>query len=138
MFTKKVLVAAMIAAGTLATAAAPLPSVAASNIEVYVNTPPPPPRHEAVPAPRHGYVWEPGHYEWSGHRHVWVAGHWLRARQGYAYRAPEWYERDGRWHYRPSRFDRDHDGIADNRDKDRDGDGVPNRYDRYPDNARYR
>jgi hypothetical protein len=32
--------------------------------------------------------------------------------------------------------DRDHDGIPNRYDRDRDGDGVPNRYDRAPDNPR--
>jgi hypothetical protein len=46
---------------------------------------------------------------------------WVRARPGYAYRPPEWRERDGRWEYRRGYWDRDRDG-------------VPNRYDRRPDN----
>jgi len=29
------------------------------------------------PAPREGYIWSPGHWEWNGRRHVWVAGHWI-------------------------------------------------------------
>ena len=33
---------------------------------------------EAFPAPRAGYIWAPGHYEWSGARQNWVAGHWIR------------------------------------------------------------
>jgi hypothetical protein len=32
--------------------------------------------------------------------------------------------------------DRDRDGVSNRYDRDRDGDGVPNRYDRRPDNAR--
>lgn len=38
-------------------------------------------------------------------------------------------------YYRRER-DRDHDGIPDSRDKDRDGDGVRNKYDSNPDSAR--
>ncbi|HKA45950.1 MAG TPA: hypothetical protein VKF40_28430 [Burkholderiales bacterium] len=123
MLTKKILISALIAAGTLGTAAAPLTSAAASNVEVYVNTAPPSPRYERVPAPRDGYVWAPGHWRWSDnrYRYVWVGGHWERTRPGYSYRAPHWVERDGRWHYRPAQWDRD-------------GDGVPNRYDAHPDN----
>ena len=45
MFTKKILVSALIAAGTLGAVTAPLPGVAASNVEIYVNTAPPPPRY---------------------------------------------------------------------------------------------
>ena len=29
------------------------------------------------PAPRAGYIWSPGHWEWNGRRHVWVAGRWI-------------------------------------------------------------
>ncbi|CAM3473607.1 YXWGXW repeat-containing protein [Paracidovorax anthurii] len=82
---------------------------------------PPAPRYERVPPPRRGMVWEQGHWEWRGHRHVWVPGHWLRARPGYAYRQPAWVQNDGRWEMRRGGWDRD-------------GDGVPNRYDRRPDN----
>jgi hypothetical protein len=146
MFTKKVLVSALIAAGTLGAAATPLPSVAASNVDIQLNFGPPPARYEAVPAPRHGYEWEPGHWQWNGHRHVWVAGHWIRERPGYAYYAPRWVERDGRWHYQPSRWDRDGDGIPNRNDPtpngrrswDRDGDGIPNRNDPTPDGVRPR
>jgi len=53
---------------------------------------------------------------WDGYRRVWVPGHWERmhgynssdyGQRGYAYANPRW---------------------------DRDGDGVPNRYDARPDN----
>ena len=82
---------------------------------------PPPPRYEVVPAPRRGYIWAPGYWEPRGHRHVWRAGHWVQARPGYVYRPPTWSQHGGRWDYRGSRWDRD-------------GDGVPNRYDRNPNN----
>ena len=134
MFTKKALVAVLIAAGTLGAVATPLTSVAASNVDIQLNFGPPPPRYEVVPPPRYGYVWAPGHWQWDGYRHVWVAGYWETNRPGYVYYAPGWVEREGRWHYRGSRWDRDGDGIPDRRDRDRDGDGVPNRYDRHPDN----
>lgn len=106
--------AAILAAGLVA-----VPSVA--QAQVYVQVAPPPPRAERVPPPRRGMVWQPGHWEWRGNRHVWIGGQYLRARPGYAYRAPEWRERDGRWEYNRGRWDRD-------------GDGVPNRMDRRPNN----
>jgi hypothetical protein len=144
MFMRKMLLSALIAAGTIGGVATPLPSVAAANVDIQLNFGPPPLRYEAVPAPRSGYVWSPGHWAWDGRGHVWVAGHWVTARPGYAYYAPGWVERDGRWYYRSSRWDRDGDGIPNRRDPtpngfaprhgDRDGDGVPNRYDSHPDN----
>jgi len=82
---------------------------------------PPPPRYERVPAPRRGMVWSQGHWEWRGHRHVWVPGTWIRVRPGYAYRQPGWVQNGNRWQYHRGGWDRD-------------GDGVPNRHDRRPDN----
>jgi YXWGXW repeat-containing protein/thrombospondin type 3 repeat protein len=141
MLTKKFLVSAMIAAGTLAAVATPLPSVAATSFYAELNAPPPAYRYEPVPVARRGYLWSPGYWGWNGYRHVWVAGHWERARPGYVYRAPGWVEYNGRWHHQPSRWDRDGDGIPNMQDRtpdgrgprwDRDNDGVPNRYDRTP------
>lgn len=95
---------------------------------------PPPPRHEAMPHPRRGHVWQAGHWEWRGNRHRWVPGHWVQARPGYRYRQPQWEQHNGRWEMQRGGWDRDGDGIPNRRDRDRDGDGVPNRYDERPDN----
>lgn len=115
MFVKKIFVSALVAAGLLGGAALPLPSVAA--VDVYVNTAPPPPRVERVPAARRGYVWTPGYWNWQGKRHVWVKGSYVRERRGYTYRPHEWVERDGRWQMQRGRWDRDGDGIPDSRDR---------------------
>jgi hypothetical protein len=130
-----------------------------------VSVAPPAPRVEVVPAQRPGHVWAPGHYEWRGGQYAWVEGHWLAARNGYEYREPRWVQRGngewmmvgGNWERGaygdrdhdgiPNRYDADnrrfgpkgdmdHDGIPNARDHDRDGDGVRNRNDRYPDNPR--
>ena len=123
MFTKKIFVSALLAAGILGAAATPLPSMAA--VEVYVHTAPPPPREERVPAARHGYVWTPGYWNWQGKKHVWVKGSYVRERRGYTYHPHEWVERDGRWQLQRGRWDRD-------------GDGIPNDRDRHPDNPNRR
>jgi hypothetical protein len=150
MTKKKLLAAALIAASFGAVTLAPAPAVAA---DIYVQVAPPAPRYEVVPAPRRGYVWAPGHWEWNGHRYTWIGGSWIRERRGYRYYQPEWVERNGRWHYErrgwqrdrdhdgvPNRYDRDrdNDGVPNNRDRDRDNDGVPNRYDSRPDNPNRR
>ncbi len=103
--------------------------------------PPPPPRYEAMPGPRHGPVWVPGHWEPNGPRHLWIAGQWVQQRPGFGYAQPAWGERDGRWHMDHGRWERRHgdgdfdrDGVPNRYDGDRDGDGVPNRYDRRPHN----
>ncbi|MDP9901250.1 hypothetical protein J2W36_003516 [Variovorax ginsengisoli] len=102
-----------------------VPTAAQAQPAIIVQTPPPPPRVERIPPPRRGFVWAPGHYEWRGGRHVWIGGEYVRARPGYAYRAPEWRERDGRWEYARGRWDRDGDGVPDRRDR------MPNNPNRY-------
>ena len=133
---RKILSAAMIAASLGGIGAA---TPAAAAIPIIVQIAPPAPRYEVVPAPRHGYVWAPGYWNWRNERHQWVAGAWVRDRPGYRYQETRWEERDGRWHMQRGnwkRHDLDRDGIPDKKDSDRDGDGVRNRDDRYPDNPR--
>ena len=98
---KHLALAALIALG----AAAPLPSMAYSNVSVVIRTAPPAPLYERIPPPRYGYVWAPGYWRWDPYarRHVWVVGRWMPARRGYYYRPPRWE------HYGPGwRF---HDGY---------------------------
>jgi hypothetical protein len=131
----------------VASALGAIPVVASAAI--YVDVAPPEPRHEVVPAPRAGYVWAPGYYNYRHGRYVWVGGHWERERHGQYWHPGHWVERDGRyvfvnpgWHgerfahngYGYARNDRDHDGVPNKYDRDRDGDGVPNKYDNAPDN----
>lgn len=113
MFTKKVLVSALFAVGMIG-AVTPLSSFA--QVEFQLNFGPPAARYEVVPAPRSGYVWSGGNWQWDGNQHVWVAGNWQTARPGYAYSQPQWVERGGRWNYQSSRWDRDGDGVPDRKD----------------------
>ena len=117
MYTRKVLVSALLAAGTIAAVATPL----SSEAQIYLNIAPPAVRYEAVPAPRSGYVWSNGYWGYDGSQHTWTAGDWQASRPGYTYSQPRWVENNGRWGYQSSRWDRD-------------GDGVPNRDDRFPNN----
>ena len=117
---KKLIVGSFVAAVLAATA---FPAAARTNVDLIVNVGPPPVRYEPVFAPRVGFLWVPGYWDWRHGRHHWVRGHYLRHRPGYVYEPARWAERGGRWHYAPPLW----------RDGDRDGDGVPNRYDRYPD-----
>jgi len=95
MKTKRLLMSALLAAGTIGAAATPLTSAAATSIQFSFGTPA---YYEAAPRAAYGYGWAPSH-RWEDRRH------WDRGYRGYAPR---------RW--------------------DRDGDGVPNRYDRRPNN----
>ena len=124
-----------------------VPVPAAAEVSVYLDVAPPAPRYEVVPAPRAGYVWQPGFWEWRGDRHYWRRGYWVRERPGYYWHPSRWEHRDGRWILERGRWDRqryayagrgygdrDRDGIPNRYDRDRDNDGVPNRYDRDRDN----
>ena len=104
------------------------PVIANAAVDVYFNVAPPPARYEAVPVSRRGYVWVPGYWNGRGNRHVWQAGHWERSRSGYDYVQPNWIQRDDRWQLERGGWRRG------NRDRDRDRDGVPNRFDRAPNN----
>ncbi len=59
--------------------------------------PPPPVRYDPMPAPRSGYVWVEGYWNWNGGAYVWVPGRWLRARSGYEYTQPQWQEGPKGW-----------------------------------------
>ena len=95
-----------------------------------VSTAPPPPRHEVVPAPRTGYVWDAGHYEFRGDNYVWVPGHWIAARDGHDFRERRWVQRgNGEWMLVGGNWER----RGAYGDRDRDGDGVRNSRDAFPD-----
>ena len=76
-----------------------LPAAARTNVDFHVSVAPPPVQYEVVPAPRMGFVWVPGIWEWRSHRHVWVGGHWVRSRPGHVYHRPRWYDHNGRWYF---------------------------------------
>ena len=121
---RKSMIAAMCAA-SLGAAFVPLAATAA--VDIYFNAAPPAPRFERVPAARRGYVWTPGYWDARNNKHYWRAGHWQRERKGFYRTNPRWVERDSRWQLERPRWNRD-----------RDGDGVPNRADRAPDNPNRR
>ena len=148
---RKLLLGAL-AAGALALGPVP----AAAEVGIFLEVAPPAPRYEVLPPPRRGYVWQPGFWDWRGHRHVWVRGHWVRERPGMYWHPSRWERRDGRWYLERGRWvrqrwahnrwdrgrggprgDRDRDGIPNRWDRDRDGDGAPNRYDARPNNPRW-
>ena len=165
----KILIAAALAAGSLAGVAQATPAVVAgtgyapaygpatapapapyygtttrvyeySTPAVVVQAPPPAPIYEAVPAPREGYIWAPGHYAWDNGRYEWRHGEWMPSRPGYAWQAAHWEQRgDGSWYLVGGTWVRSDNYAGYERDRrgpygDRDGDGVVNRDDRYPHN----
>ena len=130
------------------------PLAASAAVNLYVDVAPPAARYEVLPAPRAGYVWQPGVWEWRGDRHYWRKGYWVRERPGYYWHPSRWEHNDGRWVMRQGGWhreryayydnrgrggphgDRDRDGIPNEADRDRDNDGVRNKYDAAPDNPR--
>ena len=126
MKLRKLLIAGMCVASL---GGAALPMAANAQARVYFNSAPPPPRFEAVPADRRGYIWVPGYWNARGNRHAWQAGHWERSRAGYSYMQPNWVQRDNRWELNRGRWNRGNRG-----NRDRDGDGMRNRFDRAPNN----
>jgi hypothetical protein len=95
------IVVAALALGTIA-----VPVVGEARVYVDVDIAPPPARVEVVPAPRVGYVWAPGYWNWNGRRHAWVGGSWQRERRGYHWAPHRWVEREGRWRFERGRWDR--------------------------------
>ena len=87
-------------------AMAPAAQAQVVGVDVRIGNAPPPPRYEAAPPPRHGYVWAPGYWAWDGHRHVWAAGHWERLHRGYArYEPAHWQQGPrGGWHFIPGHW----------------------------------
>lgn len=145
---RKLVMSAMVASAIMVSATA---KPVFADTEVYLNFGPPAVRYEPVPAPRNGYVWAPGYWDYRGNHHVWKSGHWVKSRPGYVYYAPTWQQTNGRYYLQRERWvessrvargpnnpygDRDRDGIQNRYDRDRDNDGVPNNRDSQPDNPR--
>ena len=90
--SKLLIAAAFASAVTLSTVAN------AANVSVELNVGPPPPRYEVIPAPRIGYVWSRGYWDYDHGHHAWRAGHWEKERAGRQWSQAAWEERDGHWY----------------------------------------
>jgi hypothetical protein len=64
---------------------------------IVVEAAPPPLRAEVAPAPREGYVWAPGYWNYDGTNYVWVDGRFLPDQAGAVYVAPRWESANGRY-----------------------------------------
>ena len=95
MNSKLRVVALLMAIGSCAML--PFSASAQVNININLGEAPPPLRFESVPAPRDGFIWAPGYWNWDGSRHVWSGGHWERVRRGEDYVRPEWRQENGKW-----------------------------------------
>jgi hypothetical protein len=70
-------------------------------VGVRVNSAPPLPRVEAIPAaPSVEHFWVPGHWRWQGGgRFVWVAGYWERHRVGAVWIPAHWIHSGPVWEF---------------------------------------
>lgn len=112
-----------IALGAAAAAAMTLavPAAHAGNASIYLNI------DAGVPSYYgHGYP----NYTYSQPAYVYTQPAYVYGQPGYGYSRPYY----GGGHRHQQRRDRDGDGIPNRYDRDLDGDGVPNRYDRRPGN----
>src|SRR5205809_39528 len=57
----------------------------------------PPPRGEGRMAPRPGFVWIRGHWDWQNGQYAWVAGRYEPVRNGRRWRDVRWEQRGGEW-----------------------------------------
>lgn len=90
----------------IAGSAGMVPSLSSAGVSIDVNIAPPAPRVEVVPAPRPGYVWAPGYWDYHGGGHVWVAGRWVGERRGYHWVPDRWEQRGPHWHREPGHWER--------------------------------
>lgn len=100
MTIKTALLCAAIAAASIG-----MPSIGSARVDVDIDIAPPAPRVEVVPAPRAGYVWAPGYWNWSGREHVWVGGRWEHERHGHHWVPDRWEQRGNHWHREPGHWD---------------------------------
>ena len=56
-------------------------------------------RDERAPAPRDGYVWAPGYWEWSGSAYSWVPGRFVYAHRGAHWVADRWDQVGSQWQH---------------------------------------
>lgn len=102
MVSRKTFFAALlVTAGAVAT-----PGLSSAAVNIDIDVAPPAPRIEVVPAPRPGYIWAPGYWEWRGHHHVWVRGRFIHERRGYHWVQPRWVQAGPRWHYDRGHWER--------------------------------
>ena len=81
-------------------------AAAAAEAEIVSDMAPPPDKTEHAPAARDGYVWNQGHWEWTGHSYAWVAGTWIASRPKARWVADHWDEVGTQWHFVAGHWER--------------------------------
>ena len=66
----------------------------------------PRPRFERAPPPRHGMLWEPGHWHWDGRRYLWFGGRYIPFREEFHHYVPgAWVLVGPRWEWVPGHWE---------------------------------
>ncbi len=78
---------------------------------IEVQSAPPAPLVEVVPAPVEGKVWIPGYYNYRSSEYVWVQGHFESVRKGYVYTAPRYVENEHRYYTGRWMSEEEHGGL---------------------------
>jgi hypothetical protein len=60
---------------------------------------PPAAREERAPAPRDGYVWAPGYWDWNGHAYSWIPGRFVFERRGAHWAPDRWDQVGAHWQH---------------------------------------
>jgi hypothetical protein len=60
---------------------------------------PPAARDERPPAPRDGYVWAPGYWEWTGSAYSWVSGRFVYGHRGAHWVPDRWDQVGSQWQH---------------------------------------
>jgi hypothetical protein len=72
-------------------------TMAFAGVGAEADVAPPPARDERAPAPRDGYVWAPGYWEWSGHAYSWVPGRFIFQHHGGHWVPDRWEQVGSHW-----------------------------------------
>jgi WXXGXW repeat (2 copies) len=78
----------------------------ASAADIVTTVAPPAPRVENMGHPRDGYVWAPGHWEWTGHDYRWVSGGWIVEHGRSHWIADQWEASGAQWRFVPGHWER--------------------------------
>jgi hypothetical protein len=95
---------ALIAAVCLADGLLLLKITPAAAGEIIADLAPPAPRAENVGHPRDGYVWAPGHWDWTGHAYEWVSGSWIVQHGRARWIADQWEPVGTQWRFVPGHW----------------------------------
>ena len=99
--SKALLLAAWLGAGAMGASTA---GRAGAGIEA--DAAPPPARAERPPAPRDGYIWSPGYWDWGGHSYSWVSGHYIFERHGAHWVPDRWDQVGAHWQHVAGHWER--------------------------------